>query len=163
MKRVVVVLAFLMTACVSSHRPAIAVSDPGIEAAVQSVYDAISGPMGTRDWDHFRTLFAPGARLIVVRNGEPVVMTTDDFVARVTPNVAKNGFFERSLFNRVERYGDIAHVFSTYESRHATTEAPFARGINSFQLVRVNNRWLIETILWQSEDAQHPIPPEYLP
>ena len=64
----------------------------------------------------------------------------------------------------IERFGDIAHVFSTYESRHASSDdKPFARGINSFQLVRIGDDWKVLTIFWEEEDAAHPIPPAYLP
>lgn len=51
-------------------------------------------------------------------------------------NMEKNGFFETAVAQRIETFGNIAHVFSTYESRHAPGEKPYARGVNSFQLVR---------------------------
>ncbi len=35
-----------------------------MDAIVAAVYDVISGPAGKRDWDRFRSLFIPGARLI---------------------------------------------------------------------------------------------------
>jgi hypothetical protein len=34
------------------------------EAIVAALYDVISGPAGTRDWDRFRSLFTPEGRLI---------------------------------------------------------------------------------------------------
>ena len=38
-----------------------------VDAIVAAVYDVISGPAGeARDWDRFRSLFLPGARLIPV-------------------------------------------------------------------------------------------------
>jgi hypothetical protein len=54
-------------------------------------------------------------------------------------------------------------VFSTYESRHAPDEKPFARGINSIQLVNSGGVWKIAGIVWDSEREGNPIPPEYLP
>jgi hypothetical protein len=60
-------------------------------------------------------------------------------------------------------FGNIAHVFSTYESKHAKDdEKPFARGINSFQLMNDGKRWWIVTIFWQGEDDKNPLPAEYL-
>ncbi len=35
-----------------------------MDATVAALYDVISGPAGKRDWDRFRSLFIPGARLI---------------------------------------------------------------------------------------------------
>ncbi|PYS40548.1 MAG: hypothetical protein DMF71_13055, partial [Acidobacteria bacterium] len=75
----------------------------------------------------------------------------------------QNGFFEREVSRRVEKFGNIAHVFSTYESRHKLDDAkPFARGINSIQLMNDGSRWWIVTIFWQSEDEKNPLPAEYL-
>lgn len=139
-----------------------------MDAIVASLYDVISGPAGPRNWDRFRSLFAPGARLIptgVRPTGEVVsrVMTPDDYAQRNGPFFEKNGFFERELSRRTERFGNIAHLFSTYESRHAKDDAkPFARGINSIQLQNDGKRWWIVTVFWQGEDEKNPLPAEYL-
>src|SRR5579884_3403646 len=34
-----------------------------IDSIMHAIYDVISGPMGSRDWDRFRSLFLPQARL----------------------------------------------------------------------------------------------------
>lgn len=123
-----------------------------IESTVLAVYNVISGPAGRRDWDRFKDLFAPGARLISVRK-ETTVMTPDEFVAKSTPSLQANGFFERPVETRTERFRDIAQVYSRYESRHASNdEKPFARGVNSFQLVRDGDRWRVLSILWTEEN-----------
>jgi len=135
-----------------------------------AVYDAISGPAGqTRNWDRFRSLFVPGARLIPAvasktGGAEARVLTVEDYITRSAPRLEKDGFFEQEIARKVERFGNIAHVFSTYESRRARQdEKPFARGINSFQLLKDGDRWWVVTIYWDSERADNPIPPEYLP
>jgi hypothetical protein len=141
-----------------------------IEAILASVYDVISGPAGKkRDWDRMRSLFYPGARLIPVgkRPNESEVrarvLSPDDYVERSAPLLEKEGFFERSIANKIDRYGNIAHVFSTYESRHNANDAqPFQRGINSFQLINDGKRWWIMTIMWQGETPENPIPAQYL-
>ena len=57
----------------------------------------------------------------------------------------------------------IAHVFSTYESRHSLSDPePFMRGINSFQLMHDGKRWWIVNVMWQHEAADLPIPERYL-
>jgi len=137
-----------------------------LEATVQAIYAVISGPAGTRDWAKFRSLFTTGARLIPVRHtaegNTPRVMTPDDYVQMAGANFEKAGFFETEVSRKVERYGAIAHVFSTYESRRAPGEKPFARGINSFQLVFDGKDWKVMTILWDSERPETPIPDKYL-
>jgi hypothetical protein len=139
-----------------------------IDSIVAAVYDVISGPAGQkRDWDRFRSLFAPGARLIpVAQAGETRaarVLSVDDYIARSSPILEKSGFYERETARRLEAFGDIAHRFSTYESRRkADDPAPFVRGINSFQLMNDGKRWWIVTIFWEAEGPDRPIPPEFL-
>jgi hypothetical protein len=137
-----------------------------VDSVVQAVYSAISGPAGARDWARFRGLFADGARLISMRvtdgSAAPNVMTPDDYAVRARPNFEKNAFYESEVARKVETFGNIAHVFSTYESRHAPGEKPFARGINSFQLVKEGKAWKVMTILWDAEREGNPIPEKYL-
>ena len=75
-----------------------------------------------------------------------------------------DGFFERSIHNELQQFGNIAQVWSTYESRHNLDDPkPFARGINSIQLLKDGDRYWIVTILWDSELPNKPIPGKYLP
>lgn len=137
-----------------------------VDSVVRAVYDVISGPAGARDWARFRALFAEGGRLIAIRitpeGPVPNVMTTDDYARRAGANMEKNAFYESELAHRVETFGNIAHVFSTYESRRAPGEKPFARGINSFQLVKDGKGWKVMTILWDAEREGQAIPEKYL-
>lgn len=146
-----------------------------IDAIMEAVYDVISGPATEeRDWDRFRSLFLPEARLVPTGtrpDGEAVanVMSVDDYVElgsrtfRDAPIFQGKGFYEVEADRRVERYGSIAHVWSTYESRLDPEEDPFARGINSFQLFWDGDRWRVLTIFWHQETEDTPIPLPYLP
>jgi hypothetical protein len=143
-----------------------------IDAIVKAAYESISGPAGqTRDWERLRSLFLPGARLIptVKEAGRddvdlaPNLLDVDGYIARVKPFFSSNGFYEIEIARRVEQFGQIAHVWSTYESRHDMSDAkPFMRGINSIQLFKDGKRWWILSIYWQPEMAEHPIPKDYL-
>lgn len=142
--------------------------DFAIESTVLAVYNVISGPAGRRDWPRFEALFAPDARMVVskITDGKPAttVLTTKDYIDRTTPRFNEKGFFERPIATRVLRYGNIAQVWSTYESREASNdEKPFARGINSIQLVRIGDDWKVQSIVWQQEDSAHPIPSQFAP
>jgi hypothetical protein len=91
------------------------------------------------------------------------VMTPDDYINASGNLIEENGFFEKEIARRVEVFGTIAHVFSTYESRHkAEDPTPFARGINSIQLMNDGKRWWIVTVFWQGEGPDNPIPEKYL-
>lgn len=150
----------------SKARPA----DVGsLEAILDSLYDSISGPAGPRDWNRLRGLFLPGARLIpAVHRADGTtaarILTVDEFIKASEPRLKEEGFFEREIHRRIERFGAVAHVFSTYESRNARTDAqPFARGINSIQLFFDGQRWWVVTICWDSERLDQPIPESQLP
>jgi hypothetical protein len=145
-----------------------------INAIITAAYDSISGEAWQkRDWNRLRSLFISGAHLIpTARNaGEtnadaeiaPQIMNIEGFIGRIGDFVESNGFFEREIARRTERFGSIAHVWSTYESRHSKNDpAPFMRGINSIQLFHDGRRWWIVSIYWQHESAPHPIPERYL-
>src|SRR5215469_13013982 len=141
-----------------------------IDEIVAALYNVISGPKGqARDWDRMRSLFIPDARLIPSRedpnthHADAIVLTIDGYIARSSPTMAANGFFEHGIHNDVEQFGNIAHVWSTYESRHNTEDPqPFARGINSIQLLKSGDRYYVVEILWDSERPDNPIPAKYL-
>jgi hypothetical protein len=139
-----------------------------IDAILKAAYDTISGPKGhQRDWNRLRSLFLPGARLIPTHTGEDGtttarVLNVDEFIRLAhDPDLKKNGFFEDELHRTVQRFGNIAQVFSTYETRHETTGKPFQRGINSIQLLFDGHRWWIVTIYWQGERPDLPIPKQF--
>lgn len=142
-----------------------------IDSITAALYDVISGPKGqARDWDRMRSLFLPDGRLIPSRTDrnthrtDAVVLTLEGYIQRASPRMSAEGFFEHSVHNQVEQFGNIAHVWSTYESRHAKEDAePFDRGINSIQLLKSGNRYYIIEIVWDSETPASPIPKQYLP
>lgn len=143
-----------------------------IEGTLTTLYALISGTSGEpRDWDRFRSMFIPSARLIptnrAIHDGQgghaPDVMDVETFIRTSTPILESMGFDERQIAVRVERFGCTAHAWSTYESRRAPGEEPFARGINSIQLYHDGERWWVVSIYWDSERPGNPIPDAYLP
>jgi len=140
-----------------------------IGSIITATYDAISGSAGeARDWDRFSNLFAEGATLGYVTRDEDgsysrTIRTPSGYIESSGASLERNGFFENEIHQVVESYGMIAHIFSTYESRRRESDTePFARGINSFQLMNDGNRWWVVSIYWQSEGAENPIPSRYL-
>lgn len=147
-----------------------------VEHLLSSLYDVISGPAGKpRDWDRFRSLFLPDGRLGIIRPDVPAIadkparksdamlLTPDMYVEREDPYFKAHGFFERSIANRVEEFGNLVHVWSTYESRHAAEDAtPFARGINSIQIVHAQGRFWVASIMWDDERPGLTLPEKYL-
>lgn len=167
---VVITLTAFQTAMAQIPKEANPADVASLDSIMNSIYDVISGDAGkARDWDRFRSLFYDGARLIPTgkdaQSGAVTahVLSPDDYVKRVEPFFAKQGFYERETARRVETYGAVTQVFSTYESRHSPSDkTPFARGINSFQLFNDGKRWWVMTIYWQAETPELSIPKKYL-
>jgi hypothetical protein len=144
------------------------VSSP--DAILAALYDVISGPVGQkRDWDRFRSLFAPGARLIPTsRNPQTgefrlVALDPEGYITRSSAMLEQTGFVEKEIARRTERFGQVVHAFSTYEGRRAADPVPFVRGVNSIQLFSDGKRWWVVTVYWQAESPENPLPKEYLP
>lgn len=140
-----------------------------LDAIMAAVYEVISGPAGEeRDWDRFRSLFTPGARLIPVgrrsadASPEAFVWTVDEYIERAAPGLMSSGFFEDEIGRTTEHYGAVTHAFSSYQSKRTEDGDVFARGINSFQLLNDGTRWWVVSIYWQAETPNNPIPDQYI-
>ncbi|MEL6809755.1 MAG: hypothetical protein AAFP76_00280 [Bacteroidota bacterium] len=173
MKRIVTIsILVLSTFSISYSQPK---TDPYLEKVqtldntLKTLYDVISGEKGVeRNWELFKYLFQPGAKLIPSgKNREGVVnlryMTPDDYIESSGTWLIENGFFESEIHRTVQTFGNITQVFSTYESFHSITETePFMRGINSIQLLNDGKRWWIVNIYWTQETEENPIPKDFL-
>jgi hypothetical protein len=147
-----------------------------IDGTLAALYDVISGEAGeTRDWARFEGLFHPewgrlGSARPAAQQGEASPrfatrpLTPAEYRELATPFFEQAPFYETEASRALERYGPIAHAFSTYESRRSAdaTEEPFARGINSVQLFHDGARWWVVSIFWYEEDAEHALPEHYL-
>lgn len=152
------------------QEPAAAAEEPRWEDALASVYALISGPAGqARDWDAFRSLFAPGANLMVsvpapAGGSRLITLTPDEYVQRSGAMIEAAGFTERETGRRVERFGNVVHVWSAYEGRGKMAgKDEVLVGINSFQFVRTAEGWKVANLLWEQERPDNPVPADLRP
>jgi hypothetical protein len=153
------VIANLLAAALVAAAPAPSQADlAGIDAAIRGVYQVISGPPGRkRDFDRMRSLFAPGATMKAIGPKGLHGGSVEDYIARDKDILERDGFTERELGRRLEVWGGLATAWSSYDGR--TANGSFhERGINSFELVRIDGKWLIASILWQEETPDNPLP-----
>jgi hypothetical protein len=139
-----------------------------IDGMVKAYYEVVSGPAGRpREWARDRTLYIQDLRFVDVgwdKDGKPAPRIVDhqgyvDFA----DGMVERGFFEKEIHRVGERFGPIAHVWSTYESRRTESGPVIARGINSIELFWDGKRWWIANAIWTDETKENPIPKEYLP
>jgi hypothetical protein len=137
-------------------------SEPkGIPAAIDA---AISGPVD-KDRACMKALLLPEARLMFVSlgaDGAPTytLQTLDDWIARVRAR-GHAILEEKQLKFHIERYGNIAHLWSSYALHSDGKQV--ARGINSIQAIKEASGWRVTGIMVQAESATAPLPKEYLP
>ncbi|HSX62176.1 MAG TPA: hypothetical protein VLF18_18490 [Tahibacter sp.] len=129
-----------------------------IDTLIRAVYACISGAAGEpRDWDRFRALHRPEARslrTVIDADGKPRAESfgVEDYIANVAPFFAQNAFFEVETAQRIERFGQVAHVWSRYEARtEPDGGALLKRGANSIQLFHDGARWWIVSTIWDNE------------
>ena len=94
---------------------------------------------------------------------QALVMDVETYISTTAGFFKEQGFYEWEVARCTDRFGNIAHVFSTYEARHDPADpAPFKRGINSIQLFYDGQRWRIMNMLWDNEREDNPLPETYL-
>jgi hypothetical protein len=140
-----------------------------LNGIMKAFYETISGPAGQpRQWGRDRTLYIPGIRFVatgVRRDGKPFAKVLDHqgYVDEVNAPFVSGGFFESEIHRVTKTFGNIAHVFSTYEARVKQDGPVLERGVNSIELFYDGKRWWIAATAWDSERANNPIPKELMP
>lgn len=139
-----------------------------LDGIVKAFYETITGPAGQpRQWGRDRNLYIPGIRFVSTdqRDGKPVVSVMDhqQYVDAVDAYFVREGFFEQEINRVVRTFGNITHVFSTYESRNKADGPVIERGINSIELFYDGTRWWIAAATWDNERPNNPIPKDLLP
>lgn len=131
--------------------------EQAIGAVIDEMYDMISGPAGQRDWSRQANCFLPEARQVrtfVDSEGRPAMlaMGLDEYRENVTPFFAENPFYEVETSRRIDLFGNIVHVWSSYEARTSPeAEDVERRGINSIQLFRYPEMgWRIVAMIWDN-------------
>jgi hypothetical protein len=129
------------------------------KAIIHTGYALLSGRASDpRDWNRWRALFAPGARLIPIEAGHggaivAQVMTPDEYITSRSPFFSQTDFFEWETARQEVSYGRLVHVWSSYEAAHKPHGDPIRKGVNSIQLWNDGARWWILSIAWDAVEA----------
>jgi hypothetical protein len=159
------ILSGTLAATARAQSPDAACMLPKEPGAIPAAIDAaITGP-ADKDRACMKALMMPDARLIVIsigKDGTPsdTILTLDDWISRVKAR-GHDLLEEKQLKFKIERYGNIAHLWSTYALKSDGKQV--ARGINSIQAVKEAGGWRVMGIMWQAESAAAPLPKQYLP
>jgi hypothetical protein len=138
-----------------------------IDELTELLYSCISFRQGERpDLERLKGLFIKVGILINNNDDDPLIFTIDNFVKAIDYQISAGSlksFSEREVAGKTEVFGKVAHRFSTYEARFDPDDAePLSLGINSIQLIKVENSWLVSSIAWNDETEDRKIPEKYI-
>jgi hypothetical protein len=127
-----------------------------LERLTRDFFAAVSFESGARpDYDAIRALFIPAGLLIRNTGDAPEVTTVDEFIApraALFESGALSSFYEGELSAVTERFGTVAHRFSSYEKRGVQNGTSFAvRGAISTQFVLTPDGWRMSSMAWDDE------------
>lgn len=139
-----------------------------INGIMNAFYEVVSGEAGAkRQWERDRSLHNPKAiySYLSTVNGElkPVTLSLEDFHKETDNMVLATAFYETEINREVKVFGNIANVWSTYETRLEKNAIVARRGINSVQLFYANHKWEIVSLVFDRETDQNRIPSTFNP
>lgn len=169
MKKITFILFFISISLIAQEKKDYSTNVATLDSTIATLYSVISGDKGeARNWELFKHLFRTDAKLIPIgeKEGKTTVryMSSEDYRKTAGTWLVENGFHEVEIKRETQIFGNLAHVFSTYESyKSKDGKTPFLRGINSIQLFNDGKRWWIVNLYWQQESEENSIPKVYLP
>jgi hypothetical protein len=145
-----------------------AAQESSIDSIISDLYTSISfNENQDPDYETFKALFVEGASLISVKDTTSYTLSPKDYeqsMSRQRESGKIIAFEEKELHRQTEQFGNILHVFSTYQTYLETPDGTdSARGINSIQLMKKDGDWKVTSLIWYEEDDNHPLPEKYLP
>lgn len=133
-----------------------------VDALIAALYEVISFDEGGEpDWARMKTLFSEHARVTHVTPDGTDYLDLAGFqeLAKETFDLGVyTRFHEIEVLRDERRFGALSHVLSAYETRHSPTAAePFARGVNSLQLIKEDGGWRVLSLFWDEERLDNPL------
>ncbi len=133
-----------------------------IDSIVNAYYEVVSGPEGfIYDAARDTNIHADGALITkVFPDGrfQRHDLSAEQAMISVPYDQA---FFESEVNRRIERYGNIAHVWSEFEMRTSPDAEPYSSGFNSISLYFKEDRWWISS--WSTQYKDPSLKPSEVP
>lgn len=132
-----------------------------IDSIIKASYEVVSGEKGVkRQWERDANLHHQKAVYSYFDNEKQMqaTMTLQEFHKETDEMTFQTSFYESEVNREVRLYGNIAHVWSTYETKLQKDGNVARRGINSIQLIFENNRWYIISWTFCGETNDNKIP-----
>jgi hypothetical protein len=168
--RIFCLLIFVLNVQSQNHKDDYSSNVSSIDSIVTSIYEVVSGEEGeNRDWDLHRTIFHPEAQIVtnyLNDHGEYQIDFYDfeDYVNNYSDYFKNNNNFEVDVNRKIEIFGNLAHVFSTFESyKNAEDSTPYRLGTASIQLYNDGDRRYVLNMYYKTESENDKVPNKYIP
>lgn len=154
-------LAFMTTTNLKAQNHTFENDAKTIDALMKASYEVVSGEKNAkRQWERDNYLHHPKAvySYFDKKKQEQVTMTLPEFHKETDDMVFNTAFYESEINREVRIFGNIAHVWSTYQAKLEKDGKVARRGINSIQLIFEHNRWYIISWTFSGETDKNIIP-----
>jgi hypothetical protein len=154
-------LAFMTTTNLKAQNHTFENDAKTIDALMKASYEVVSGEKNAkRQWERDNYLHHPKAVYYYFdkKKQEQVTMTLPEFHKETDDMVLNTAFYESEINREVRIFGNIAHVWSTYQTKLEKDGKVARRGINSIQLIFEHNRWYIISWTFSGETDKNIIP-----
>ena len=173
MKRTSILLLFILLSCTIHSADAQTLTKfednvSTLDGIIKAYYDVVTVKKGDKpSYERDSLIHWPNVSVGAAginKSGKPAIhyMSLKEYHRLADPGLEKDGFYEKELSRKVEKFGSIYHVWSTYESRNEPTGPIIERGINSIELFYDGTRFWILGWFYDGERKDNPIPKEYL-
>ncbi|HRI24557.1 MAG TPA: hypothetical protein PLZ45_07750, partial [Ferruginibacter sp.] len=139
-----------------------------LDGIIKAYYDVVTVKKGEKvSYQRDSCLHVPNALVGSAQKGKDgkvslKLITLKQFHQASDAFLEKDGFWEREIGRKVENFGAIYHVWSTYETKNTADGPVIERGINSIELYFDGTRfWILSWVFDHESDGQR-IPQKYL-
>lgn len=116
--------------------------------------------------DSVAAVFTKDGKLTANFTQNPMTFTVNEYTDNLRRRLRKGeveAAHEKELFRTVDVFGNAAHVLSSYELTLMIAGKPVVRrGVNFFQLLKVNGKWQINSLIWDRENERLKLPSKYV-
>jgi hypothetical protein len=139
-----------------------------LDGIIKAYYDVVTVKKGEKvSYTRDSLLHVPNASVGMAerdKDGKVTLrlITLKQFHQNSDAYLEKDGFYEKEISRKVENFGSVYHVWSTYEARNTADGPVTDRGINSIQLYFDGTRFWILSWVFDQESEKQPIPKKYL-
>ena len=155
-------LTFIVFSCMAQTQ-----EEKLILSTVGRMYSAVSfKDSASLKIDSILSVFTPEGVLIANFAQKPmrfsVKQYSDNLLKRVRAGEL-DAAQEKELFRKIDVFGNVAQVLSSYELTLMIKGKPVVRrGVNLIQLLKVDGKWFVSSLIWDRENENLRLPSKYV-